>query len=49
MTQYDGVSAAKQLAQDYTDRALTLIQQLPAGSAQQSLEQLTRLLLRRDH
>lgn len=49
VAQYDGVGAAKQLARDYTDRALTLIQQLPAGSAQQSLEQLTRLLLRRDH
>lgn len=49
VAQHDGVGAAKQLARDYTDRALTLIQQLPVGSAQQSLEQLTRLLLRRDH
>lgn len=45
----DGVGAARQLATEHTEKALALIQQLPAGAAQDDLEKLTTMLLRRDH
>lgn len=46
---HNGVGAARDLARQYTDKALGLIQQLPAGSVQADLEKLTTMLLRRDH
>lgn len=47
--QHDGVPAARQLAQEWTDRALNLINALPAADAREDLGRLTRLLLVRDH
>jgi len=49
VAQYHGVAAARQLALAHTEKALELIQQLPAGEAQADLEKLTTMLLRRDH
>ncbi|TGD18580.1 polyprenyl synthetase family protein [Levilactobacillus suantsaiihabitans] len=49
VAQYDGVGAARQLATTYTDKALALIAQLPAGPVQDDLAKLTTMLLRRDH
>lgn len=47
--QHHGVDAARQLATEWTDKALNLIEQLPAGETQTELLRLTKMLLRRDH
>ncbi|ETY74821.1 polyprenyl synthetase family protein [Lactiplantibacillus fabifermentans] len=44
-----GVTKAQQLATDYTQQALTLINRLPAGSTQQTLRSLVTQLLVRNH
>ncbi|MFC6179714.1 polyprenyl synthetase family protein [Lactiplantibacillus daowaiensis] len=44
-----GVTKAQQLATDYTQQALSLINQLPAGPTQQTLRQLVTQLLIRNH
>lgn len=49
VTQYDGVPAAKQLATEWTDKALALIAQLPDVPAREDLARLTGMLLIRDH
>lgn len=49
VTQHNGVDAARQLATELTDKALALIDRLPAGQAKTDLTQLTGMLLRRDH
>lgn len=47
--QHDGVPAARQLATQWTDKALTLIGTLPASDTREDLLRLTKLLLVRDH
>ncbi|GEO69902.1 polyprenyl synthetase family protein [Levilactobacillus acidifarinae] len=49
VTQHGGVEAARQLATEWTDRALNLIAALPAGSNREALARLTGMLLKRDH
>lgn len=49
VTQHGGVIAAKALATQFTEQALTDIQALPAGTARDDLTKLTTLLLQRDH
>ncbi|MFC6164589.1 polyprenyl synthetase family protein [Lactiplantibacillus dongliensis] len=44
-----GVTQAQQLATQYTQHALSLINQLPAGTTQQTLRQLVTQLLIRNH
>lgn len=44
---YGGVEKAKQLALDHTRKALEKIEQLPEGSAQKNIRQLTEQLLHR--
>lgn len=44
-----GVTKAQQLATDYTQQALGLINQLPAGATQQTLRRLVTQLLIRNH
>ncbi|WP_304055610.1 polyprenyl synthetase family protein [Levilactobacillus namurensis] len=47
--QHDGVPAARQLATQWTDKALTLIGTLPDSNTREDLLRLTKLLLVRDH
>ncbi|CAJ1226861.1 heptaprenyl diphosphate synthase [Levilactobacillus zymae] len=49
VTQHGGVEAARQLATEWTDKALELIAALPAGSSRDALARLTGMLLKRDH
>ncbi|MDN6639489.1 MAG: polyprenyl synthetase family protein [Tetragenococcus sp.] len=44
---YDGVQKAREFAQNYTERALQDITQLPEGSAKEEITQLTKQLLQR--
>ncbi|KRN03097.1 hypothetical protein FD13_GL000851 [Levilactobacillus senmaizukei DSM 21775 = NBRC 103853] len=46
---HHGVAASRQLAQEKTAEALSLIDELPAGDTQTALRQLTTHLLHRDH
>jgi len=49
VAQHDGIGAARKLATKWTDKALTNIAQLPAGTTRDDLTKLTTMLLRRDH